>query len=182
MCFLYRKSSLFFCFQIFVIPPHGVFKHVFYPRFIILSVTDDMLGRGALKHFFYPVFLFAATGSQGLKRADHIIQGSLSGLEPIRFSEATAPAILRQKSLQYLHIAAHFSLVYPKHLLTENCAHPSPKEFLTDFGDARRRKVRTFQGERRKKTRKFIGEGLVGSNPLRLAPLCHIFPRPLIFM
>ena len=95
-------------------------------------------------------------------------RSSLSGLEPIRFSEATAPAILRQKFLQYPHIATHFFLVYPKHLFTENCAHPSPKEFLKDFGDARRRKVRTFQGERRKKTRKFIGEGLVGSSPLRL--------------
>ena len=117
------------------------------------------------------VLILTCTGQRtGLARR----YGSLSGLEPIRFSEATAPAILRQKSLQYPYIAAHFSLVYPKHLLTENCAHPPPKEFLTDFGDARRRKVRTFQGERRQKTRKFIGEGLVGSSPLRL-PLFRLF-------
>ena len=139
-----------------------------------------MLCRRSLKYFFHPVFLFAATGSQGLKRADHIIEGSLSGLEPIRFSEATAPAILWQKFLQYPHIAAHFSLVYPKHLLTENCAHPSPKEFLTDFGDARRRKVRTFQDEPRRKTQKWIAEGLVGSSPVRLrfgSPACFFARR-----
>ena len=105
-------------------------------------------------------------------------QGCLraSGLEPIRFSEATAPSILRQKSLQYLHIATHFFLVYPKHLFTENCAHPSPKEFLKDFGDARRRKVRTFQDEPRRKTQKWIAEGLVGSNPVRLA---ESFPKQM---
>ena len=114
----------------------------------------------------------AAVFSHAAARGRHPPRDSLSGLEPIRFSEATAPAILWQKFLQYPHIAAHFSLVYPKHLLTENCAHPSPKEFLTDFGDARRRKVWTFQGERRQKMRKFIGEGLVGSSPLRLP-----FPR-----
>ena len=122
------------------------------------------------------VLILTCTGQRtGLARR----YGSLSGLEPIRFSEATAPSILRQKSLQYLHIATHFFLVYPKHLLTENCAHPSPKEFLTDFGDARRRKVRTFQGERRKKTQKFIGEGLVGSSPLRLSK-CGTWRRKIL--
>ena len=111
------------------------------------------------------------------KGADHIdilssllttLRQKFVFLNRVRLASVT----LRQKSLQYLHIATHFFLVYPKHLLTENCAHPSPKEFLTDFGDARRRKVRTFQGERRQKMRKFIGEGLVGSSPLRL-PVCR---------
>ena len=83
--------------------------------------------------------------------------------------------IHRQKSLQYPHIASAFSLVYPKYLLAKNCRHPSSNPFLMDFGEVRRGKVRTFQGEPRRKARKWIAEGLVGSSPVRLpVPACAI--------
>ena len=61
--------------QMFIVPSLRIFINVFPTSFIILSITNDMLGRRALKHFFDTVFLLATTRSQGLKRTDHIIQG-----------------------------------------------------------------------------------------------------------
>ena len=70
-----KAAPLFFGIQMPVIPPSWILINIFPTRFIIISVTNDMLCRRSLKHFFYPVFLLAAARSQGLKRTNHIVQG-----------------------------------------------------------------------------------------------------------
>ena len=66
---------LFFRFQMLIVPTHRVFIDVFSTSFIIISITNNMLGRGTLKHFFYSKSLLAAARSQGFKRTNYIIQG-----------------------------------------------------------------------------------------------------------